>query len=162
MQRTKDTKEGRQLGRVEIDIYTPTILCIRQITNENLLYSTGNSTQCSVVTQKGRKSKRGNICIYAQLIHSAEQQRLTQHCKATIFQFLKRLPNPNDMVERQNACSAVSGSLKPQGLQHARLLCSCNLPGKHTGVGCHFLLQGTILAQGANPQLLTWRQVLYC
>ena len=26
------------------------ILCIKQITNENLLYSTGNSTQCSVVT----------------------------------------------------------------------------------------------------------------
>ena len=30
------------------DIYT--ILRIKQITNENLLYSTGNSTQCSVVT----------------------------------------------------------------------------------------------------------------
>ena len=26
------------------------ILCIKQITNENLFYSTGNSTQCSVVT----------------------------------------------------------------------------------------------------------------
>ena len=31
-----------------IDIYT--LLCIKQVTNENLLYSTGNSTQCSVVT----------------------------------------------------------------------------------------------------------------
>ena len=30
------------------DIYT--LLCIKQITNENLLYSTGNSTPCSVVT----------------------------------------------------------------------------------------------------------------
>ena len=26
------------------------ILCIKEITNENLLYSTGTSTQCSVVT----------------------------------------------------------------------------------------------------------------
>ena len=33
-----------------IDIYTLLILCIKYITNENLLYSTGNSTQCSVVT----------------------------------------------------------------------------------------------------------------
>ena len=31
-----------------IDIYT--LLCIKQITNQNLLYSTGNSTQCSMVT----------------------------------------------------------------------------------------------------------------
>ena len=31
-----------------INIYT--LLCIKQITNENLLSSTGTSTQCSVVT----------------------------------------------------------------------------------------------------------------
>ena len=36
---------------------------IRQITNENLLYSTGNSTQCSVVTQReGNPRKRGYLC----------------------------------------------------------------------------------------------------
>ena len=33
---------------IGIDMYT--LLCIKQITNENLLYGTGNSTQCSVVT----------------------------------------------------------------------------------------------------------------
>ena len=33
-----------------IDTYTVLILCIKEITNENLLYSTGNSTQCSAVT----------------------------------------------------------------------------------------------------------------
>ena len=27
-------------------------------------------------------------------------------------------------------------------------------PGKNTGVGCHFLLQGTFLTQGLNPHLL--------
>ena len=31
-------------------VYIYTLLCIKQITNENLLYSTGNYTQCSVVT----------------------------------------------------------------------------------------------------------------
>ena len=28
--------------------------------------------------------------------------------------------------------------------------------GKHTGVGCHFLLQGIFLTQGLNPCLLHW------
>ena len=27
-------------------------------------------------------------------------------------------------------------------------------PGKNTGVGCHFLLQGIFLTQGSNPCLL--------
>ena len=33
------------------------------MTNENLLYSTGNSTQCSVVKLMGRKSKKGDVCV---------------------------------------------------------------------------------------------------
>ena len=33
-----------------VDIYTLLILCIKLITNQNLLYSTGNSIQCSVMT----------------------------------------------------------------------------------------------------------------
>ena len=32
--------------------------------------------------------------------------------------------------------------LWPRGLQPARLLCPWDFPGKNTGVGCHFLLQG--------------------
>ena len=38
--------------------------------------------------------------------------------------------------------SVVSDSLRPYGLQPARLLCPWNSPGKNTGVGCHALLQG--------------------
>ena len=45
------------LSLTEIHINT----MYKQITNENLLYSTGNSTQCSVVTQMGRKSKNEGI-----------------------------------------------------------------------------------------------------
>ena len=33
--------------------------------------------------------------------------------------------------------------LWPHGLQSARLLCPWNFPGKNTGVGFHFLLQGS-------------------
>ena len=38
--------------------------------------------------------------------------------------------------------SVVSNSFCPHGLQPARLLCPWDFPGKNTGVGCHFLLQG--------------------
>ena len=40
------------------------------------------------------------------------------------------------------AHSVVSVSLRPHGLWPARLLCPQNFPGKDTGVGCHFFLQG--------------------
>ena len=41
-----------------------------------------------------------------------------------------------------------------------RLLCPWDSPGKNTGVGCHFLLQGIFLTQGSNPGLLHCRQIL--
>ena len=44
----------------------------------------------------------------------------------------------------------VSYSLWPHGLQPARLLCPRDFPGKNTGVGCHFLLQGIFLTLGRN------------
>ena len=34
-------------------------------------------------------------------------------------------------------------------------------PGKDTGVGCHFLLQGILLTQGLNLGLPHGRQILY-
>ena len=36
-----------------------------------------------------------------------------------------------------------------------------DFPGKSTGVGRHFLLQGIFLTQGSNPGLLHCRQTLY-
>ena len=42
------------------------------------------------------------------------------------------------------------------------LLCPWDSPGKDTGVGCHFLLQGIFLTQGSNPGLLHCWQILYC
>ena len=36
-----------------------------------------------------------------------------------------------------------------------------NFPGKSTGVGCHFLLQGIFPTQGSNPGLPHCRQTLY-
>ena len=38
------------------------------------------------------------------------------------------------------------------GSQH-QVLCPWDFPGKSTGAGCHFLLQGIFPAQGSNPGL---------
>ena len=39
--------------------------------------------------------------------------------------------------------------------------CPLDFPGRNTGVGCHFLLQGVFPTQGSNPCLLYCRQILY-
>ena len=39
--------------------------------------------------------------------------------------------------------SVVSDCLRFHGLSPTRLLCPWDFPGKNTGVGCHFLLQGS-------------------
>ena len=48
----------------------------------------------------------------------------------------------------------VSDSLWPSGLWATRLLCPWDFPGKNTGIGCHFLLQGIFPTQGSNLHLL--------
>ena len=53
--------------------------------------------------------------------------------------------------------SVVSESLQPHRLQPARLLCPWSSPGKNTGVGCPFLLQGIFLTQGPGIELTSLR-----
>ena len=45
-------------------------------------------------------------------------------------------------------------TLRPHGLQPARILCPWNFTGKNTGVTYHFLLQGIFLTQELNICLL--------
>ena len=52
--------------------------------------------------------------------------------------------------------------LRSHGLQPTRLLHPWNFPGKSTGVGCHFLLQGIFPSQISNPGLLHCRWMFYC
>ena len=48
---TSRAKMGSRMNwEIGIDIYTLLILCIKQTTNENLLYSSENPIQCSVET----------------------------------------------------------------------------------------------------------------
>ena len=65
-------------------------------------------------------------------------------------------------------CVCISSSvllshaqLCTHGLQPTRLLCPWDFPGKDTGVGCHFLLQGIFPTQGSNLGLLHCRQIIY-
>ena len=58
--------------------------------------------------------------------------------------------------------SVMSDSLRPHGLYPARLLCPWDFPGKNTGVGYHFLLQGIFPTQGSNLGLPHCRKTLYC
>ena len=54
------------------------------------------------------------------------------------------------LLERVS-CSVQSSSLRPQGLQPATILCPWHFPGKNTGMGCHFLLQGNLSDPGIEP-----------
>ena len=56
----------------------------------------------------------------------------------------------------------MSDFLWLHGLYPARLLYSWDSPGKNTGVGCYFLLQGILPTRGLNPDLPHCRQILYC
>ena len=58
--------------------------------------------------------------------------------------------------------SVMSNSVRPHRWQPTKLLCPWDSPGKNTGVGCHFLLQGIFPTQGLNSGLLHHRQILYC
>ena len=53
-------------------------------------------------------------------------------------------------------------TLGPRGLQPARLLCPWSSPGKNTGVGSRFILQGIFPTQRSNQGLLHWKQILSC
>ena len=72
----------------ELGMNTHTLLYsyTRQITSKDLLFSTGNSTQCSVIIYMGKNFlKRMNICtciIESLSIHL----KLTQYCKSIILQ----------------------------------------------------------------------------
>ena len=82
-----------------------------------------------------------------------------------IFSRPEREPNilklqSTQIVLSESESEVVSNSLWPCGLYPTRLLRPWDSPGKNTGVGCHFLLQGIFPTQGSNPGLPHCRQTL--
>ena len=58
--------------------------------------------------------------------------------------------------------SVMSDPLRLHGLQSPRLLCPWELPGKNTGVGCHFLLQRIFLTEDPISSLTGGSLPLAC
>ena len=50
--------------KIGVDIDTPLILCIQQVTNEKLLYSTGNYSVLHSDLSGKEIQKRGAICVH--------------------------------------------------------------------------------------------------
>ena len=87
----------------------------------------------------------GDVCTHtADSLHCTVETN--QHCKATIG---------GGLVAK--SCR----TLATHGLWPARLLCPWDSPGKNTGVGSHFLLQGIFPTQESNLGLLHCRQMIY-
>ena len=69
------------------------------------------------------------------------RQNLSNKISHFLLEFMK--PKPSEFQSGECASrSVVSSSLQFHGLQPARLLCPLNSPGKNTGMGSCFLLQG--------------------
>ena len=81
--------------------------------------------------------------------------RLKQHMYMN--RLVQRL-SENELGEVTQSCPTLCD---PVDCSPLRLLCPWDSPGKNTGVGCHFLLQGIFLTQGSNPGLPHCRQTLY-
>ena len=79
------------------------------------------------------------------LYHLSHQESLPLQGMVTVFQ-LGEACGFNSSRNPWNCCCLVPKScltlLQPHGLWPARLLYPWDSPGKNTGVGCHFLLQG--------------------
>ena len=70
--------------------------------------------------------------------------------------------HPSSIRYHVGQCACVSSAVSDSSRCHGPigLLCPWNCPGKNTGVGCHFLLQGILPTQGLNPclqHLLHWQ-----
>jgi len=109
---------------IEIDRYTP--LYVKQITNKDLLYSTGNSSQYSAMTYMGKESEKEWLYVYVKLIHFVVQQKLTQHCESTAA-----------AAALLQSCPTLCDHRR----QPTRLPRAWDSAGENTGVGCHFLIQ---------------------
>ena len=55
---------GRKAGKAEFGIHIYTLLYVKQIINKDLLYSTGNSIQYSVITYMGKEFVKGWMYAY--------------------------------------------------------------------------------------------------
>ena len=79
---SKGLKWDARRDKLELEIILYTVIYLNYIINKNLLHSTGNSTQYSVIKNMGKEAKREQI--YKLLSPFTVCLTLTQHCKAVM------------------------------------------------------------------------------
>ena len=114
--------------------YILTCICIQEEEALKSLPKTSNSDKSFHSTSFSTPPAHPNPClgVYSQLanIQMENQEQLSYLCK--------------DL-----ACSVLSNSLRPRGLEPIGRICPWDFPGKNAGVGCQFLLQEIYLTQGS-------------
>ena len=68
-----------------MDMYT--LLYLKWITNKDLLYSTGNSVQCYVAAEMGRKFRGEWVHVYVWLSPLIVHLKSSQHRQSAILQY---------------------------------------------------------------------------
>ena len=111
-------------------------------------HRTGNG-QFSFQSQRRAMPKIcSNYCTIALIVHASKVM-------------LKILQARLQWYVNWEVLDVQAGFRKCRGLQPSRFPRTCDFPGKSTGVGCHFLLQGIFPTQGLNTGLLHCNQMLY-
>ena len=80
---TKGGEGGNGLG-FGIGIFT--LRYIESLASGDMLYSTGNFIQYSVIIYIGKESEKEWMYVYVWLNYLVIQQKLSQHCKSTVLQ----------------------------------------------------------------------------
>ena len=120
-------------------------LCVNLITLTYLI--------ASFMTAKGKPEP--GAC------HELVLLRIKNSNQKAIQYFRNQRPCTMPLTESESEAAQLCPTLRPRGLQPARLLHSWNFLGKSTGVGCHLLLQGIFPTHRLNPGLPRCRQTLY-
>ena len=85
---------------------------------------------------------RGALVYLHHHLNNHQHSRVKKaHIQTQIPFFIQKHIRGRCFSSVQLSCSVMSNSLRPHGLQPARLFSPWNFPGKNTGVECYFLLQ---------------------
>ena len=101
-----------------------TLLCLKQITNKDLLYSTGNSARCYVAAWMGGEFGGECMCMCT-CICMAESLPCSPETTTMLLTRYTRVQFSSVQFSR----SVVSDSLRPHESQHARPPCQSPTPG---------------------------------
>ena len=106
-----------------------------------------------------RKQNKTTMCSLKKSLSWPSFEALARDWSVPLFENLS--PHPNHLLYLGHDCCFVAKSCytlcDPMDCSLPGSLCPWDFPGKNTGVGCCFLLQGIFSTQGSNPSLLHWQ-----